>query len=298
MDPITHGLAGTAIFNLGFRKHSAFWVLLLSSLAPDFDYITRLWGADVFLRYHRGITHGILALFIVPIIIGLIFGRKKNFLYSSFLAFLAYTVHLFMDLTTQYGTRILSPLDWHQYSLDLLFIIDPYVTLGLIISAILCKKINRKASVIALSTIFIFIAYTGGRYYIHGKTTDFLREKLDENTYKVCPLPNDFLRWWFVVKSGDEIKVGFADLFSQRICIQETYSIANKDPFAERSRETRVVKNFLYFAQYPYADVIRENDRTTVIWRELAYSFRAGDHFVAKVVFDKEGRVISSYFRF
>lgn len=298
MDPITHGLTGTAIFNLGFRKHPAFWVLLLSSLAPDFDYITRLWGADVFLRYHRGITHGILALFIVPIIIGLIFGRNKDFLYSSFLAFLAYTVHLLMDLTTQYGTRILSPLDWHQYSLDLLFIIDPYVTLGLIISAILCKKINRKASVIALSTIFIFITYIGGRYYLHGKTTDFLREKLDENTYKVCPLPNDFLRWWFVAKSGDEIKVGFADLFSQRVCIQETYSTANKDPFAERSRKTRVVKNFLYFAQYPYADVIRENDRTTVIWRELAYSFRAGDHFVAKAVFDKEGRVISSYFMF
>src|SRR4030065_1427485 len=107
MDPVTHSLAGATIANLGFKRKAAMWVLLLSSIAPDFDYITRLWGADVFLRYHRGITHGILALFIVPIIIGLIFGREKNFLYSSFLAFLAYTVHLLMDLTTQYGTRIL-----------------------------------------------------------------------------------------------------------------------------------------------------------------------------------------------
>lgn len=298
MDPITHGLAGVAINNLGFRRKSAFWVLLLSSLAPDFDYITRFWGVDVFLRYHRGITHGILALFIVPIIMGLIFGRKKDFFYYSFLAFLAYAAHLFMDLTTQYGIRILSPLDWEQYSLDLIFIIDPYITFGLLLSAILCKVNKKKTVVIALITVFLLIAYTGGRYYLHGKTRDFLRERLDANTYKVCPLPNDFLRWWFIAKSGNEIKVGFADLFTQRVCVQETYWTANKDPYIERSKENRVVKNFLYFAKYPYAEVIKEKNKTIVVWRELAYSFRVGDHFVAKVVFDKEGRVIDSYFKF
>lgn len=298
MDPITHGLAGVAINNLGFRRKSAFWVLLLSSLAPDFDYITRFWGADVFLRYHRGITHGILALFIVPIIMGLIFGRKKDFFYYSFLACLAYAAHLFMDLTTQYGTRILSPLDWQQYSLDLIFIIDPYITLGLLLSAILCKVNKKKTAAIALITVFLLIAYTGGRYYLHGKTRDFLRERLDANTYKVCPLPNDFLRWWFIAKSGNEIKVGFADLFTQRICVQETYWTDNKDPYIERSRENRVVKNFLHFAKYPYAEVVREKDKTIVVWRELAYSFRAGDHFVAKVVFDREGRVLKSFFKF
>ncbi len=67
MDPITHSLAGLTISHLGFRRKAAIWVLLLSSIAPDFDYITRLWGVDVFLRYHRGITHGILALVVVPV---------------------------------------------------------------------------------------------------------------------------------------------------------------------------------------------------------------------------------------
>ena len=298
MDPITHGLTGATIFNLGFKRKPAFWVLLLSSLAPDFDYITRFWGADVFLRYHRGITHGVLALFIVPIIIGLIFGYKKGFFYCSFIAFLAYIAHLVMDLTTQYGTRILSPLDWDQYSFDLIFIIDPYITIGLLLSVILCKVNKKRTVAIALITLFLFIFYTGCRYYLHGKTKEFLRERLDANTYKVCPLPNDFLRWWFIAKSGNEIKVGFADLFTQRICVQETYWTVNKDPLIDRSKETRVVKNFLYFAKYPYADVIKEKDKTTVIWRELAYSFRAGDHFVAKVVFDNKGNILSSSFKF
>jgi inner membrane protein len=298
MDPITHGLAGATIFNLGFRRKAAIWVLLLSSIAPDFDYITRFWGTDIFLRYHRGITHGILALFVVPIIIGLIFGYRKGFLYYSFLAFLGYAAHLFLDLTTQYGTRILSPLDWQQYSLDLMFIIDPYVTIGLLLAVILCKANKKRSTAIALITLVLLIAYTGGRYYLHGKTKEFLRERMDANTYTVCPLPNDFLRWWFIAKSGKEIKVGFADLFTQRVCVQETYWMLDKDMFIDRSKETRVVKNFLYFAKYPYAEVRREVGKTIVVWHELAYSFNAGDHFVAKIVFDKDGKLLNSSFKF
>jgi inner membrane protein len=298
MDPITHGLAGTTIYNLGFKRKAAFWVLLLSSIAPDFDFITRLWGADVFLRYHRGISHGILALFVVPIIIGIIFGYRKGFFYYTFLAFIGYSIHLFMDLTNQYGTRILSPLDWYQYSLDLVFIFDPYITLGLLLSVILCKFYKKKAVTIALATVFLFVAYTGSRNYLHDKTKEFLRERMDANTYMVCPLPNDFLRWWFIAKSGDEIKVGFADLFTQRICMQETYTLNDRDPFINLSKKTRVVNNFLYFARYPYAEVNRNAENITVIWRELSYSFLPGDHFVAEVIFGSDGKVINSYFKF
>jgi inner membrane protein len=298
MDPVTHALAGATIYNLGFRHKAALVVLLLASVLPDFDYITRLWGTDVFLRYHRGITHGILALFVVPIAIGLIFGSRKGFLYYSFIAFLGYAAHLLMDLSNQYGTRILSPLDWQQYSLDLMFIIDPYITIGLVLSVILCKFNKKRAAVIAFITLFLLFTYAATRYYLHGKTMDFLKERLDENTYKVFPLPNDFLRWWFVTQSGNEIKVGFADLFTNRICVQEVYRMREKDPDIERSKQTRVVKNFLYFARYPYAEVRRGDDMLTVVWRELSYSFVAGDHFVAKVVFDKEGKVLDAYFKF
>jgi inner membrane protein len=301
MDPITHSLTGATIYYLGFRRKFAMVVLILASIAPDFDYVTRLWGMDIFLRYHRGITHGILFLFIVPLIIGLIFGLRKGFLYYTFIAFLGYTAHLLLDLANQYGTRILSPFDWQQYSLDLTFIIDPYITIGLLLSVILCRlnRLNKKRTfAIASITVMLLIAYIVGRYYLQGKTKDFLKEKLDANTYTLYPLPNDFLRWWFVVRSGDVIEVGFADLFTQRICIQETYRKTDKDLFIEHSKETRVVHNFLYFAKYPYPQVRIDNDRTVVIWHELAYSFMAGEHFVAKVVFDREGKLLNSYFKF
>lgn len=298
MDPITHGLAGATIYNLGFKKKAAFWVLLISSVAPDIDYITRFWGTDILLRYHRGITHGIIALFFVPIIIGAIFGYRKGFFYYTFLAFLGYAAHLFMDLTNQYGTRILSPLDWYQYSLDLIFIFDPYITFGLLLSLVLCKFNKQKTVTIALITMLLLVSYTGSRYYLHGKTKDFLRKNMDYNTYMVCPLPNDFFRWWFIAKSGNEVKVGFADLFTQSVCEQGTYVISEHDPFIQLSKETRVVRNFLYFARYPYAEVQRDSERITVLWRELSYSFLPGDHFIAVVIFGNDGKIIHEYFRY
>ncbi|MDH5202579.1 MAG: metal-dependent hydrolase [Nitrospirota bacterium] len=298
MDPITHGLAGVTITNLGFNRKAAFLVILLSALAPDIDYVTRLWGADVFLRYHRGITHGILALFIVPVIIGLIFGLRKGFFYYFFIAFLSYSAHLFMDLTTQYGTRILSPLDWEPYSLNLMFIIDPYVTIGLLLSVIFCVMNKKRAILISIITVVLLASYTGGRYYLYGKTKEFLKERIEANTYTLCPLPNDFLRWWFVVMSGNEFKVGFADLFTGRICVHETYKVHNNDPFIEMSKKEGVVRNFLYFAKHPYVEVKRGDKMTTVTWRELSFTIRPEEHFVAKVFYDKEGKVITSYFKF
>ncbi len=298
MDPITHTLAGATIFNLGFKRRFALLVILISSIAPDFDYITRFWGIDVFLRYHRGITHGILALFTVPLLIGLIFGYKKGFFYYTFLSFTAYALHIFLDLTNQYGTRILSPFDWGQYSLDLIFIIDPYITLGFLLSLIVCRVNKRRALLVALLTFVLLIFYIGGRAYLQAKTLKFVKERIDAQVYKIYPLPNDFLRWWFVARIDDKINIGFADLFTQRLCIQDIYILEKNNPHIEKSKDVRVIKNFIYFARFPYAEVKKDTDKITVTWRELSYSFRAGDHFVAKVLYDKNGNVIDSYFKF
>jgi len=298
MDPITHGLAGATISQLGFKRKAAFWVLLISSIAPDIDYISRFWGTDIFLRYHRGITHGILALFLIPLVIALLFGLKKSFFYYYFISFLGYGTHILMDLTNQYGTRILSPLDWNAYSLDISFIIDPYISIGLLLCTIFCIFNKKRAVAISTLTVILLISYATGRYHLHNKTRDFLKTRLEANTYKICPLPNAFLRWWFIAKSDGEIKVGFADLFTQRVCVLDTFTQTENNPLIEHSKETRVVKNFLYFANYPYAEIKKDKNKNIVIWRELAYSFMPGDHFIAKVMFDENDKIVKSEFKF
>lgn len=298
MDPVTHALSGVVIYQFGFKKKVAFFAIVFSTLAPDLDYITRLWGLDVFLRYHRGITHGVLALFTFPALMGLIFRKHGGFFYYYFISFIAYGLHLFLDLTNQYGTRILSPLDWNSYSLDLTFIIDPYISIGLFISIVVARLNKKKATIIALCTVILLIIYIWGRWYLQVQALNFLKTKVDTNIYKVYPLPNDFLRWWFITKSGDEVNTGFVDIFTKRICFQDNYKINNDNPAIENSKKSQVVQNFLYFAKFPYAEVKIEDKMTLVIWRELSYSFFSGDRFIAKAVMNEKGEVIKAYFKF
>lgn len=298
MDPITHALSGMVIHQLGFKRRAALFVLIFSAIAPDLDYITRFWGTDIFLRYHRGITHGIFALFVFPLIMAFIFRRKGGFFYYYFISFLGYGIHLLLDLTNQYGTRILSPLDWSQYSLDLTFIIDPYITVGLLLSIIMGRVNKHRAILVAVCSVILLAGYIGGRAYLQKEVRLFLKTKVDANIYKIYPLPNDFLRWWFITGSGNEINTGFADLFTQKVCIHDKYKLNNNDPAVLESKKNRVVQNFLYFAKYPYAEVKREHNKIIVTWKELTYSFLAGERFFARVVMDKNGKVVESYFKF
>jgi len=300
MDPVTHALAGAFIPKTVFGRKASLWVSMISSIAPDFDYITGFWGADTFLRYHRGITHGIIALFIFPLMTGIIlkYHFKKGFLYYSFLSFIAYGLHLFMDLTNQYGVRILSPLDWNMYSLDITFIIDPYITLGLFTSLLFFYYKKKGRVVISFLTLILFVLYITGRYHLKNASEELLRERMDEYVYRLCPLPGDFFRWWFVSRTGNVYKTGFVDLFTERVYIQERLVYSEKEPEIILSKSTEAVKNFLTLAQSPYSEVRREGNRTTVVWHELSYAFLPGDHFVAKVIYDRNGKVVHSSFRF
>jgi inner membrane protein len=298
MDPVTHALSGLAIHQIGFKRKAALFVLVFSAVAPDLDYITRLWGADVFLRYHRGITHGILALFAFPLIMGAIFRNKGGFFYYYFLSFIAYGLHLFFDLTNPYGIRILSPLDWNLYSLDLMFVIDPFIGGGLLLCIIMGRMNKKKAPLIAICIIILMAAYIGGRAHLQSEAKGFLKTEVDANIYRLYPLPLDPLRWWFIAKSGSEIETGSVDLFTKSIYIKNRYRLDKKSPAIVESKKERVVQNFLYFARFPYAEVKREGDRTIVTWKELSFSFLPGERFIATVVMDKDGRVIESGFRF
>ncbi|MBI5234117.1 MAG: metal-dependent hydrolase [Deltaproteobacteria bacterium] len=294
MDPITHAVSGMVIQQLGFRRKAALFVLVFSSMAPDLDYITRFWGTDVFLDYHRGITHGILALALFPLLMGAVFRTKGGFFYYYALSFLAYGVHLLLDLTTPYGTMILSPLDWTRYSLDLTFIIDPYISGGLLLAVILGRTNKKHSVAIAFAALLLISGYIGGRSYLQDQAKHFLKTKVDANIYRIYPLPNGFLRWWFVTRSGDEITTGFADLFMKKVFIYEKFREDRSDPDIVASQKSGTVRSFLAFAKNPHAEVKKEINSTTVIWKELSYSFLPNEGFSVRVKMDKHGKILES----
>ncbi len=298
MDPVTHGLTGALLSNLFPRKRAVLTVLLVASLAPDLDYITRLWGADVFMRYHRGITHGVAALLLFTLLMGLSIDRGKGFLFYASLSFLGYGTHLVMDLVNQYPVRILSPLDWSRYSLDLVFIIDPYISGAVLLGVVLAVRKGTRRFTVTAAVLLFLIGYLGCRSYLKGLAEDFLRGRLDEYHYRLSPLPNDFLRWWFITRSGAEYKVGFVDLFTRRVYIQERFVYSEEAPEVKESKQLKTVRSFLYFARFPLPEVERKDGETIVTWRELSYAFLPGEHFTARIRFDRMGRAVEEAIRF
>lgn len=282
MDPVTHTLSGFVISKTLTKNKALVITFLIFSLLPDIDLLLRIHSAELFLNYHRGITHGVMALFLLPLIPAFIFRVKIGFFKTYIFTFLGYGMHLFLDFTNQYGIKILSPLDWSYYELSLTFIIDPYVFLPLLLAVILSVKFKKQAKLFYILSIIFIALYIGIKAYLKVEARDFLKQRLEAHQYRVYPIPNDFLRWWFVAKFSDEYIAGCVDLFGKRIYIDSKYKIKN-DNLILKSKESESVKSLLNFAKHPVAEIKKEGDTIIVLWRELSYGFLPDDRFTVKV---------------
>lgn len=282
MDYVTHALSGFVLGKTISKNRIILLIILVSSLIPDIDVLLRFHSKELFLIYHRGITHGVLALFLFPFLPAVVFYKKIGFLRTYIASFLGYALHLFLDLTTQYGTKILSPFDWNFYSLSLAFIVDPYVLVPLLLAVLSSIKLKKQAKFLYIFSMIFIVLYIGTKAYLKAEARDFLKQKIEAHQYRVYPLPNDFLRWWFVAKYSDEYITGFVDLFTKRVYAEERYKTKNHSAII-KSKETASVKAFLSFAKHSVAELRHEGDTTLVVWRELSYGFLPNDRFTAKV---------------
>lgn len=295
MDPVTHGLAGAVMKHLGFQRKRAMGVMVAASLAPDIDYLSRLGGTASFLEHHRGITHGIMALFLVPLSIAIVAGGRKDRAYYYFIGFLAYAFHLFLDLTNPYGVRILSPIDDRYFSLDLNFIIEPYITLGLLAAFLIARRSKDKGRKAAVCFFLLFFLYTGAKYMLHERAEEYLRARLsDQAIQRVTPLPGGLFRWWYVSESKDGPVVGMVDMFTDGAYMHRRYTRQGKSPLVGASKQTPAVASYLKFARDPYAEVIDEIRGKRVVWRDLSYAYLRNDRLTAWATFDAEGKVKDS----
>jgi membrane-bound metal-dependent hydrolase YbcI (DUF457 family) len=150
MDNITHTLFAATLARtpLGRAGRGATTALILASNAPDVDIVATAGGALKYLEWHRGPTHGPLGILGLGIVTaGLVWvgrsaldrwrvagqGRVPNapFGMLAIVSILGVLLHVLMDLPTSYGTRVLSPFDWHWYAFDWMPILDIYLLMAL-----------------------------------------------------------------------------------------------------------------------------------------------------------------------
>ena len=142
MDNITHTLFALTLARtpLGRAGRGATAALVLASNAPDIDVVTSVRGMQHYLTWHRGPTHGPIGVVGLGLIVGALVGlvlrlvppREGDHEDASFrllvpIAMIGVLLHILMDLPTSYGTRLLSPFDWHWFAVDWMPIIDVYL---------------------------------------------------------------------------------------------------------------------------------------------------------------------------
>jgi inner membrane protein len=141
MDNLTHSLVGAALAQAGLKRKTAMAMptLIIAANIPDIDATCTIYGIES-LAMRRGLTHGPIALLVLPILLtGLMIlwdrWRRRSApdrpaVHAGWLLALAYigTIsHPALDWLNNYGIRLLEPFSSEWFYGDTLFIIDVWI---------------------------------------------------------------------------------------------------------------------------------------------------------------------------
>jgi len=178
MDTVTHGLTGwliaRAVPQESGRKEATIAVVA-GSVLPDADNIASLFGSELYLRIHRGISHSFAGVAVTSLLVALLlyrFGKWKDLKKLYLLALLGQLSHIALDLLNSYGTQIFQPFSDARVSFDLLFIIDLAFT-GIIVLGLLLSRYRPSR---ARAALVILTAYVGFAAFLHLRAVDAVRE--------------------------------------------------------------------------------------------------------------------------
>ena len=155
MDNLTHSLVGAVMGRMGLKRLSprAMPALIIAANLPDIDsFVARGVGCEP-IAAHRGFTHGIGGLVILPFLAVAIIWLWERLRHAKesplklggllLACFLGVLSHPLLDLMNTYGTRVLEPFSHRWFYADTLFIIDPWIWLMLILGLEMSWRAER-----------------------------------------------------------------------------------------------------------------------------------------------------------
>ncbi|MBW0145524.1 metal-dependent hydrolase [Sphingomicrobium clamense] len=156
MDNLTHSLVGALLSQAGLKKLTgrATATLVIAANLPDIDAFATLLGTES-LAIRRGITHGPIALLVLPVVLwGIMLAwdrwrpakQEVKPLPLLGLAYLGALTHPALDWLNSYGIRLLEPFSSRWVAADTLFIIDIWLWLILAMTFTLGKLRERRGN--------------------------------------------------------------------------------------------------------------------------------------------------------
>ncbi|WP_069133247.1 metal-dependent hydrolase [Rhodohalobacter halophilus] len=274
MDSITQATLGAAVGEAFLGKKAGYraaaWGVVLGTI-PDLDIIINPFVDSVVeLRSHRGFTHSILfCLLAAPAAGWLIDNIHKSlevgWVRWSVMAFFTFLTHILIDLPTTYGTQIFRPFTDTPYTLDSIFIIDPFFTIPLfvgLVTALVLRRDSRARTIanrtgLLISALYLIWGY-GIKSHVHSVFIESYQQQYGAfEQIKTTPNgPSTFL-WTGYIENQDTIYNAVYSIFDERTDLNFT-SIPKNSHLIEPYRDHRAIQTLLWFSRGYYKAEIEE----------------------------------------
>jgi inner membrane protein len=274
MDSVTQAVLGASIAGAcapqGHRRKALVVGAFLGTL-PDLDVLIDFGDAVKNYTYHRGFSHSLFVL--VPLATVLWLGLRRWWSpvraapgrwFAAIL--LALVTHPLLDAHTAYGTQLWWPLSTPPTMWSTLFIIDPVVTIPLLVGAVAAfiKPAARGSALALVAGLAISTAYIGWSWVAKTTVEQNARQALagsaipDAPVFSV-PTPFNTLLWRIVVMTEDGYLEGFDSLVAEDGPVRfERYSSDTESLSA--AADIPAVKRLRWFSRDFLKSTVREDD--------------------------------------
>lgn len=281
MDTITHALTG-ALIGSGFREktgRAGFACALAASVVPDLDMPLRFFGAAAYLEYHRVVLNSLFVAPFVALAVSLAawrFGAYKKFFPLFAIALVTVLLHSFMDLTNSYGAKPLWPLGDRWYALDIVFIVDPWIT-GTLIAGLAAMRLGGGRTAALALCMALLAGYWSGRAYLHERAVEsFHRQYPEAVKMGAFPAPVNPFKWRMVARTRDAFWAGWYDLLDGEWEDLRLYPQEPENRYTREAKKDPVAKVFLRFARFPWISAERTDGGWVIRMQDLRFSFSGG----------------------
>ena len=304
MDPICHTLVGAALGSTGLERTTRFGraTLILGANLPDVDLISYGWGDTAALEFRRGVTHGIPALLILPVLLAgamMLCGRRSraggpsqttDFKWLLALSAISVASHPALDFLNVYGVRWLMPFDATWFYGDTLYIVDPWMWAVLAI-ALLFARLRRhngtlplftRPAVLGLLVAFTYISAMAIGNSISRHIVESELSSAEIPRFMVAPHPVTPFRRSVVIDGESAYRLGTVELLPRpRFWLEDRLVPRGESPASDRAAATRVGRAFLSWARFPFFESDDPRDPSVVYILDARYTLSREDTFGA-----------------
>lgn len=297
MDSLTHVVSGalTPMMFKGTPRTRRFVIFgMLCGSLPDIDMLAGK-SPEAILSIHRGITHALIIQPALALVMALIFYKtlKKDdttgavsFFRIWLIALSALLIHVFLDCMTTFGTQIFLPFSQYRVSLPAMFIVDPLLTVPLLVLLVLVVTRNKRPDAaeralrVSRGALVWLVAYPclclGVNYlFAHQLAQQYAMpgNQYHIETIELCPEPLAPFNWKVIGKSKDTY-------YMSRLLLpamdRELHFSAHDRPDQAlwtllREKEP-VFALYANFVSFPVQNVyMQPNGERRVVFRDLRY---------------------------